>query len=64
MAVTLTMLFFYTNKRWLYVDPKVLYKISCDVANSDPKEKEVIQTALVMFFKKFQVPPPKSNKKA
>lgn len=51
MAVMLTIVFFYVNKRWLDVPAHNLYKIACEVATSKPSEREVMQKALKMFFK-------------
>lgn len=56
MAVTLTIVFFYINKRWLDVPPRALYKIAKDVAESNPREREMMQKALVAFFKEYTIP--------
>lgn len=50
MAVVLTMVFFYEHKRWLSIEPKELYEIACDVAKSDPKEKDQIVSRLEKTF--------------
>jgi len=52
MAVTLTTVFFYVNKRWLNVQPRALYEIACQVAESSPNEREVYTEALTKFFLK------------
>lgn len=36
MAVTLILVFFFLNKRWLDVRPEQLYKIACNVAEDAP----------------------------
>lgn len=54
MAVALTLVFFDINKRWLDVPPRTLYEIACDVAESSPKDRQVMHQALVKFFKKYQ----------
>lgn len=56
MAVTLTTTFFYTNKRWLEVSSRALYEIACDVAESKPSDREAMQKALTIFFKKNTKP--------
>lgn len=56
MAVTLTTVFFFINKRWLKVPAYDLYKIAYDVAESDPKNKDVMQKALIKFFKQHIIP--------
>lgn len=58
MAVALTMVFFYNNKRWLDVTSRGLYRIACDVAESNPRERDIAQGALKLFFKKHMVNPP------
>ena len=50
MAVTLTLVFFYKNNKWLRVDPYKLYEIACDVAKSDSRQKETIIKTLNDFF--------------
>lgn len=56
MAVTITLAFFFTNKRWLSIDPLELYEISRHVAESKPKERSTVQSALVVLFKKYGEP--------
>lgn len=56
MAVVLTAIFCYVNKRWLNIEPKDLYDIACDVANSKPNEKERFIIVLEKTFGKFTVP--------
>jgi death-on-curing family protein len=55
MAVTLTALFCFINGRWLNVPPETLYKIACDVADSNPKDMEIMHGTLVKFFRKYLV---------
>lgn len=54
MAVTLTMVFFYINKRWLSVPTTELYHVARDVAASQPKDKDLVINTLVMFFSKYE----------
>ena len=54
MAVTLTMAFFYINKRWLNVPAMKLYEVARDVASSQPKDKQTMIEALVILFKKYE----------
>lgn len=54
MAVVLTMLFFYTNDRWLDIDTDELYNIACLVADSHPKDRNAIQKILIKTFRRFQ----------
>ncbi len=56
MAVTLTALFCFVNKRWLDVSPQGLYKIACDVAESDPKDMQSMYQSLIRFFKNHLIP--------
>lgn len=58
MAITLTTLFFYVNKRWINVYPHDLYVIACTVAKSKPEQREIMHRSLVAFFKSNIVPPP------
>lgn len=59
MAVTLTAVFFYVNKRWLNVPPMALYKVAKDVAESRPYNKDKVIAALVVFFKKYEEKAPR-----
>jgi death-on-curing protein len=61
MAVTLTMVFFFVNKRWINIPTYELYKIACSVADSDPKNRQIIQKALVETFKTYQTSLPQSK---
>lgn len=54
MAVTLTVLFFYINKRWLSVDPLELYEVACRVAKSKPSERQAVHKSLIAFFSTHQ----------
>jgi|AntRauTorckE6833_2_1112554.scaffolds.fasta_scaffold02037_1 death-on-curing protein len=56
MAVTLTVLFFYINRRWLSVDPLELYKVACHVAKSKPGERQAVHKAFTAFFNTHQIP--------
>lgn len=55
MAVTLTSLFCFVNKRWLDMDPTKLYKLACDVAESDPKHSDTEILRVAQIFKKHLV---------
>lgn len=50
-AVVITMAFLVKNKKWLLTTPDNLYKLACEVAESDPKEKELVIDALRGAFK-------------
>lgn len=54
MAVTLTSVFFFINKRWLNIAPLELYKIACDVAESESNDRENVHDSLVAIFKLSQ----------
>lgn len=56
MAVTLTMVFFYKNKRWLDIPHEDLYAIACQVAESKPRQKDNMIQALARTFKTHEVP--------
>lgn len=56
MAVVLTSVFCYVNKRWLIIDNEHLYKIACDVAKSKPTDKDKIITILEKTFKVYLRP--------
>lgn len=58
MAVTLTSVFFFINKRWLDIPNLELYEIAKRVAESDPKDRELIQASLAKIFKKYTIRPP------
>lgn len=53
MAVTLTMVFFYINKKWLNMPNKDLYDIACEVGKSEPKKQELVIKALEDTFKAY-----------
>lgn len=54
MAVTLTMVFFYVNKRWLDIPDRQLYEIACEVGKSPAEAQEDVIKALEAAFKKYQ----------
>lgn len=54
MAVTLTMAFFFLNKRWINIPSTDLYKIACSVAESDPKDRENVVSALTATFNRYK----------
>lgn len=58
MAVTLTILFFYVNRRWIDVSPYQLYEVACEVAESDPINRNKMHSVLVNFFKSHETQPP------
>lgn len=51
MAVTLTMVFCFVNKRWINIHPKTLYDVADFVAKSDPADKEEVIKKLKKIFK-------------
>ena len=51
MAVTITLLFLYMNKKWLTTQPETLYKLACVVAASKAEDKDKIVEQLNVFFK-------------
>ncbi|HSX33465.1 MAG TPA: type II toxin-antitoxin system death-on-curing family toxin [Candidatus Saccharimonadales bacterium] len=55
MAVTLTTLFFFVNKRWIDVTPLGLYEIARVVAESRPEQRDTVHTILLVFFRDHQV---------
>lgn len=57
MAITLTNIFCYVNKYWLNIGPRDLYYIACDVAKSEPKNREHVIKELDKGFKKYLTPP-------
>jgi prophage maintenance system killer protein len=58
MAVMLTAIFFFINKRWFSIPPKQLYDIAVAVGKSpDKKMKEDIKN-LTKLFKKYEIPTP------
>jgi death on curing protein len=56
MAVVLTTVFCYVNKRWLTIDNKALYDIACLIAESKPAEKDEMIAALEVGFKNTIMP--------
>ncbi|HJP95976.1 MAG TPA: type II toxin-antitoxin system death-on-curing family toxin [Candidatus Saccharimonadales bacterium] len=62
MAVTLTLVFFYTNKRWIHATPEELYLIACKVAESKPQDKDIVHELLTETFRKFTTPLPQGRK--
>jgi death-on-curing protein len=52
MAVTLTLTFFFLNKRWLNIPPDVLYQIAQDVAMSKPNQRAQVIADLARLFNK------------
>lgn len=50
MAVTLTLVFCYVNKRWLDIPPRQLYDVANDVAMSRPKDRDVVISGLKAVF--------------
>ena len=53
LAVTITMVFFYINGKWIDVPAKELYDVACGVAKSKGSESEraTYIKALTIFFK-------------
>lgn len=58
MAVTITLVFFFTNRRWVDIPPEELYQIACIVAESHPNAREEIQKKLKHVFQKYAAPLP------
>jgi death-on-curing protein len=56
MAVTLTTVFFFINKRWIDIPPRSLYDLACSVGASDTADQDAICKILIDTFKKFVVP--------
>jgi len=56
MAVTLTTVFFFINKKWLEIPAIELYNIAKQVAASAPRDKEKVQSGLIEIFKKHTIP--------
>jgi len=61
MAVTVTLVFFFRNKRWLNISPEELYEIARDVAESDPKQRKRIESALIATFRRYRTKLPKRS---
>lgn len=53
MAITITLLFLFINKKWLTVSPDGLYKIACNVAESSANDRNRVLEELNEFFKKY-----------
>ncbi len=62
MAVTLTMVFCYINKKWMNIRPEVLYAIANNVAKSHARDKDEIVNMLTRFFKDYLVEYPTHKK--
>jgi death on curing protein len=58
MAVTLTTVFCFVNKRWFEISQKDLYDLSCSVAESHPSNRAEVHKVLVNLFKKIIKPLP------
>lgn len=56
MAVTLTMVFFYKNKKWLNIPEKDLYDIARNVGKSRPNQQDNVVKALQATFKTYMSP--------
>jgi death-on-curing protein len=56
MAVVLTGVFCIVNKKALAIPPKSLYDIACEIAKSDPKDKDVHLKVLDETFMKYMKP--------
>lgn len=54
MALTLMLVFMYKNGLWIEMEPEELYKIACEVAQSEPKRKDAILLLLTTLIKDFQ----------
>jgi death on curing protein len=50
MAVTLTLIFFYFNDKWVETSPDDLYKMACAVATSNPQNRDMVIDLLVRYF--------------
>jgi death-on-curing protein len=51
MAVTLTLVLLFTNKRWVNVGPVDLYNLACTVAESGPSQRDAMHVMLTEFFR-------------
>ena len=59
MAVTLTSVFCFVNKRWIKIAPDNLYRLACSVAESDPRDKDQVVRVIAGVFRKSVEPLPK-----
>lgn len=50
LAVTLTLVFFFLNDKWLETPPEELYKMARAVAESKPENREKVLDLLVKYF--------------
>jgi len=55
MAVTLTLVFFYVNKRWLDASPNGLYRVARRIATNPTSRKDEFVGALERFFQRHLV---------
>ena len=55
LAVTITLVFFHLNNKWVKIPPSDLYDIACEVASSDTKDKEHQISALKYIFKTYMI---------
>ena len=51
MAVTLTLVLCYMNKKWIDINPMELYEVACNVAKSNPRDRDEVHRILVELFK-------------
>lgn len=50
MAVTLTLVFFFQNNKWLDTSPRELYEMARAVATSKPENRDKVVNLLVKYF--------------
>lgn len=55
MAVTLTLIFLYFNGKWIDASPYELYEVACNVAASDPRERDSQIDQMVRYLNKHLV---------
>lgn len=63
MAVTLTAVFCFVNKRWINIPPFQLYELANSVAKSHTDDREKIHKILVAIFKDYVSPLRSPNEK-
>ncbi len=53
MAVTLTLVFLYKNKKWINTTPDDLYRAACAVAESKPAHMRTVVQVTKETFEEF-----------
>ena len=62
MAVTLTMVFCFINKRWINMSSEEMYRIANLVARSHSKDRDKVHIILQTLFKGLLEPMPKEHR--